>query len=104
MPEDSRDKDASAEQDKSGPDYFGYYKQEVAYLLSQTKDCLQYAFQTSDLAAGVLFRDAVGAGISDFRKERLNALLWQSVPLLTQEVVEVCITLSSLAVFHKNKS
>ncbi|KAL8157055.1 hypothetical protein AgCh_001958 [Apium graveolens] len=30
-----------------------------------------------------------GASFSDFKKERLNALLCQSVPLLTQEVKEI---------------
>lgn len=39
--------------------------------------------------AGSLFCDAVGAGISDFKKERLKVLLRQSAVLLSQEVDEM---------------
>lgn len=117
MTEASDDKDLSAEQDKIGPDYFGYYTREVEYLLSQAEEYFPCASQTFDLAdrnrgiiseadsskhiytgkdgssSGIsaLFCNALGASISDFKKERLNALLRQSVPLFTQEVNEVFV-------------
>ncbi|WOG83936.1 hypothetical protein DCAR_0103115 [Daucus carota subsp. sativus] len=113
--EASGDKNSSAEQDKTGPDYFGYYTREVGYLLSQAEGYFPCPSQTFDLAKrnhglisgtdtskyintgkeesssgnGALFCNALGAGISDFKKERLNALLRQSVPLLTEEVKEM---------------
>lgn len=119
MTEDSGDKDLSGEQDNIGPDYFGYYTREVAYLLSQAEGYFPCASQTFDLAdrnceiisktdsskhsysgkdgssSGIsaLFCNALGASFSDFKKERLNALLRQSVPFLTQEVKEVLFSL-----------
>ncbi|KAL1833065.1 hypothetical protein ACET3Z_002716 [Daucus carota] len=115
MMEASGDKNSSAEQDKTGPDYFGYYTREVGYLLSQAEGYFPCPSQTFDLAKrnhglisgtdtskyintgkeesssgnGALFCNALGAGISNFKKERLNALLRQSVPLLTEEVKEM---------------
>lgn len=115
MTEASGDKDLSAEQDKIGPDYFGYYTREVAYLLSQAEGYFPCASETFDLAdknrgifskmdsskhiytgkegcsSGIsaLFCNALGASISDFKKERLSALLRQCAPLLTQEVKEI---------------
>ncbi|KAL8110085.1 uncharacterized protein LOC141674492 isoform X3 [Apium graveolens] len=113
--EASGDEDLSPEQDKIGPDYFGYYTREVAYLLSLEEGYFPCASQTFELAdrnrgiiseidsskhiytgkdessSGIsaLFCNALGASFSDFKKERLNALLRQSVPLLTQEVKEI---------------
>lgn len=115
MTEASGDKDLSTQQDKTGPDYFGYYTREVAYLLSQAEGyfpCVAETFDLADKNCGIfsetasskhiytgkegsssgisaLFCNALGASISDFKKERLNALLRQSVPLLTQEVKEI---------------
>ncbi|KAK2969759.1 hypothetical protein RJ640_028039 [Escallonia rubra] len=115
MSEASRGLNTSAEQRKVGPDFFGYYAREVAELLSQDEDFLPFASQIPDLAGithGVvrdkditkhiydgkegssssdclsLFSDAIGAELSDFKKERLKALLRQSVVVLTREVDE----------------
>lgn len=129
MTEASGDKDLSAEQDKIGPDYFGYYTREVAYLLSQAEGYFPCASETFDLAdknrgifskmdsskhiytgkegcsSGIsaLFCNALGASISDFKKERLSALLRQCAPLLTQEVKEVSFLLSICFFICKTK-
>ncbi|KAK3012830.1 hypothetical protein RJ639_010422 [Escallonia herrerae] len=115
MSEASRGLNTSTEQRKVGPDFFGYYAREVAELLSQDEDFLPFASQIPDLAGithGVvrekditkhiydgkegssssdcvsLFSDAIGAELSEFKKERLKALLRQSVVVLTREVDE----------------
>lgn len=116
MSEGSKCVVASAEHNKVGPNYFGFYVREVAELLSQDKDFLPCSSQASELSArtggqvrdgdkikhgcdgkeaksssssGSLFSNGIGAGISDFKNERLKALLRQSVTSLTQEVDEV---------------
>lgn len=116
MSEGSKCVVASAEHNKVGPNYFGFYVCEVAELLSQDKDFLPCSSQASELSArtggqvrdgdkikhgcdgkeaksssssGSLFSNGIGAGISDFKNERLKALLRQSVTSLTQEVDEM---------------
>lgn len=117
MTEASGNKESFAEQEKIGPDYFGYYTREVAYLLSQAEGyfpCASQTFDSTEKNLGIisetesykhiytgeegscsgisaLFCNALGARISDFKKERLNTLLRQSVPLLTEEVKEVLL-------------
>ncbi|KAA8530164.1 hypothetical protein F0562_004873 [Nyssa sinensis] len=108
--------DAPAEHNKVGPDYFGFYTCEVAELLSPNEDFLPFSSQPSDLAgrtcevvrdkditkhqcngkesnsftgSSSLFCNGIGAGLSDFKRERLKALLQQSVVGLTQEVDEM---------------
>lgn len=114
--------DTYAEGNKVGPNYFEYFTREVACLLSQTDNFLPIVSQTSDLVgrtsgvntetngtklscngkvgnnskAGSLFCDAIGAGVSDFQKERLNVLLRQGVILLSQEVDEVYVKFAFL--------
>ncbi|THG23381.1 hypothetical protein TEA_006473 [Camellia sinensis var. sinensis] len=113
MSEVSRDLGASAEPNKIGPDYFAFYAREVAELLSQDEDFLAFSSETSEVAgmmngdvgekdatgsnhsgkdntfSGSLFCNGVGARLSDFKKERLKALLRQSVVTLSQEVDEM---------------
>lgn len=90
-----------------GPDYFGYYSSEVVELLSQDEDAFSVATQTSELPhnkyeegrkknlvnysdnSGPLYSNGVGAGLSDFKKDRLRSLLRQSVKTLSSEVDEV---------------
>lgn len=107
--------DSSIDENKVGPNYFDYFAREVATLLSQRECFFPLVSQTSDSAggtsvgnsemdmtqhsysdkngnnseAGPLFCNAFGAEISDFVKERLNALLRKGVVLLSQEVDEV---------------
>ncbi|KAH7577273.1 hypothetical protein ACOSP7_001880 [Xanthoceras sorbifolium] len=90
-----------------GPDYFGYYTCEIAELLSQDTDFVTTS-QTSELdrrkhnevrgkdttekgcnGADSLFNNSIGAGLSDFKLERLKSLLRQGVFDLTPEVDEM---------------
>lgn len=104
----SRSLVASDKLERVGPDYFGYYSSEVINLLSQDEDVLPVATQTSkipqskrgegkknsinhsDTSSGSLYSNGVGAGLSDFKKDRLRSLLRQSVSALSSEVDEVC--------------
>ncbi|XP_057984242.1 uncharacterized protein LOC131168654 isoform X2 [Malania oleifera] len=114
MSEASRDLVAPAERNKVGPDHFNFSAREVAELLSQDEDFLPFVVQTTEFGgihgeakdrdvtkhcnnsevtngmtgSGALFSNGVGSGLSDFRRERLKALLRQSVCALTQEVDE----------------
>ncbi|XAR51935.1 hypothetical protein NMG60_11006743 [Bertholletia excelsa] len=121
-------KEMGAERDKFGPDYFAFYVREVADLLSQEDDFLPSSSQMSELDAGAcrvvgkqdlnritrsdhngnenspsdsLFHDGAGAMLSDFKKERLKALLQQSVFALSQEVDEM---LDPVLTVHSIKS
>ncbi|PSS30189.1 Transcription factor like [Actinidia chinensis var. chinensis] len=113
MSEASRDLGASAEPNKVGPDCFSFYTHEVAELLSQDDDFLPLSSETSELVGrtsgvggdraisrhnysgkdkivlGSLFCNPTGARLSDIKKERLKALLRQSVIALSQEVDEM---------------
>ncbi|XP_057492051.1 uncharacterized protein LOC130777664 isoform X1 [Actinidia eriantha] len=113
MSEASRDLGASAEPNKVGPDCFAFYTHEVAELLSQDDDFLPLSSETSELVGrtsgvggdraisrhnysgkdkivlGSLFCNPTGARLSDIKKERLKALLRQSVIALSQEVDEM---------------
>ncbi|KAE9449064.1 hypothetical protein C3L33_19036, partial [Rhododendron williamsianum] len=93
---------ASAELDLVGPDYFSFYTQEVAELLSHDEDFLplpsetaEFGERTSDMVGdkaivlGSLFSSPIGARLSEYKKERLKALLRQSVVTLSQEVDEM---------------
>lgn len=99
---------ASHKNERVGPDYFGYYSSEVANLLAQDVDDLPVATQTSELPenkygegrkknlvnhrenfSGPLYSNGVGAGLSDFNKDRLGSLLRQSAIALSSEVDEV---------------
>ncbi|KAF8399813.1 hypothetical protein HHK36_015684 [Tetracentron sinense] len=108
---------ASAEQKEVGPNYFRYYVREIVELLSQDEDFLPpFSSLTSQLPASTcvrvkvhdvadlskkvkedngftssssLFSNGIGAGLSDFKRERLKASLRQSVIVLTQEVDEM---------------
>ena len=122
MSEASRDLGASAEPNKVGPDWFAFYTHEVAELLSQDDDFLPFSSETSELVGrtfgvvgdraisrhnyngkdkivlGSLFCNPTGSRLSDIKKERLKALLRQSVFALSQEVDEVYFSLSSMCV------
>lgn len=108
--------DSASEQNSIGPDYFGYYTREVAELLSLDGDLLPFSSNnpefigkakgvvkeedvskhdytgneiTTSIGSGPLFCDAAGAGLSDVKKERLRAILRQSVVVLSREVDEM---------------
>ncbi|XP_059645257.1 uncharacterized protein LOC132286864 isoform X2 [Cornus florida] len=115
MSDASRGLGASPEHNRVEPDYFGYYKSEVADLLSQDEDFLPFSSQNSDLAgrracdsltdkdqSNKQFCNSVGAGLSDFKKERLKALLQQSVFVLTQEVDEIQDPVASICRIQSN--
>lgn len=114
------DLDTLTEENKVIPDYFGYYTREVADLFLQDDDFVSYSSKNFELAGRTyeavgekdrtkqnysskdvnsftgsdsLFNDAVGAGLSDIRKERLKAFLRQSVVSLAGEVDEVLFDL-----------
>lgn len=113
MSEAQGDMGASAELDLLGPDYFSFYTHEVAELLSHDEDFLPLISGTGefggrtydivgdkavtrhknygkkDIVLGSLFCSPIGARLSDFKKERLKALLRQSVVALSQEVDEM---------------
>ncbi|GFY87295.1 hypothetical protein Acr_05g0009340 [Actinidia rufa] len=113
MSEASRDLGASAEPNKVGTDCFAFYTHEIAELLSQDDDFLPLSSETSELVGrtsgvggdraisrhnysgkdkivlGSLFCNPTGARLSDIKKERLKALLRQSVIALSQEVDEM---------------
>lgn len=112
MSEHSRGLALSPERNKLGPDYFGYYKCEVVELLSQDDDLLPLASQTSGASggrfgevggkgglrhsnneSGSLFCDGIQAGLSDFKRERLQTLLRQGVKVLEPEVEKVLLNL-----------
>lgn len=93
---------ASADLSKVGPDYFTFYKCEVKELLSQNEDFLPFAAEFAgniseavrgnikfDPSSGSLFDNCVGVGLSECKKERLNALLRQTLATLAPEVDEV---------------
>lgn len=97
----------SEKYERVGPDYFGYYSSEIANLLSQDEDAFPVSDKISELPkskyeegrkkslvnqgdnSGPLYSNGVGAGLSDFRKDRLKSLLRQSVHSLSSEVDEV---------------
>jgi hypothetical protein len=92
---------ASDKCERVGPDFFGYYSSEVVNLLSRDEDDLPVTTQLSKLpqnkcgvggnnCSGPLFSNGVGAGLSDFEKDRLKSLLRQSAVTLSSEVDEVC--------------
>ncbi|XP_058186475.1 uncharacterized protein LOC131303563 [Rhododendron vialii] len=102
MSEARRDMGASAELDLVGPDYFSFYTQEVAELLSHDEDFLplpsetaEFGERTSDMVGdkaivlGSLFSSPISARLSEYKKERLKALLRQSAVTLSQEVDEM---------------
>ncbi|KAH9742609.1 NET domain-containing protein [Citrus sinensis] len=91
-----------------GPDYFGFYTREIMELLSQDEDPLPSTSRTSELTrkkcGGVRgkdtidtsgrgnvssFSNSIGAGFTDFKKERLRSLLRQGVFGLAPEVDEM---------------
>ncbi|GLU02145.1 hypothetical protein SLE2022_194110 [Rubroshorea leprosula] len=109
MSEAPRDLNDSTEQSGGGPDYFSYYTHEIVRLLSENEDIMVApASNTPELPegkcqrisgkerisyncdnAGPAFGNSLGASISDFKKERLNVLLMQSVNDLSKEVEEM---------------
>lgn len=93
-----------------GPDYFGFYTQEISKLLSQDEDYLSYLpcdtegkgnlienhcspKENRNASDASLYTNAIGAQISDFKKERLKSLVRQSLIVFAQEVDEVCVIL-----------
>ncbi|BAT84831.1 uncharacterized protein HKW66_Vig0045180 [Vigna angularis] len=98
---------ASEKYERVGPDYFGYYSSEIANLLSQDEDAFPVSDKISELHkskyeegrkkslvnqgdnSSPLYTNGVGAGLSDFRKDRLKSLLRQSVNSLSSEVDEM---------------
>lgn len=111
MSEASKSLLASTDQDQEGPigpDYFGFYAREIMELLSQDEDPMPSISRTSELTrkncGGVRGRDtidtsgsgtvssfsnSIGAGFTDFKKERLRSLLRQGVFDLAPEVDEM---------------
>ncbi|GLT33177.1 hypothetical protein SLA2020_077860 [Shorea laevis] len=121
MSEAPRDLNDSTEQSRGGPDYFSYYTHEIARLLSENEDILVApASNTPELPegkcqrisgkerisyncdnGGPAFSNSLGASVSDFKKERLNVLLMQSVNDLSKEVEEMLDPVLSM---HRLKS
>ncbi|PON46463.1 NET domain containing protein [Trema orientale] len=104
----SEETKGSGEHNRDGPDYFGYYTRQVDGLLSNDEDFLLFGSRTSESsgkgsgdvrrengtengceASRSFFGDGLGAGLSDFKRERLKALLLQGVNVLTPEVDEM---------------
>ncbi|KAI4350604.1 hypothetical protein L6164_005049 [Bauhinia variegata] len=102
----SRSLATSDEQERVGPDYFGYYLREVKNLLSEDKDLLpsgtskpprgrhrerreKKTIQHSDDYSGSLYCNGIGPDLSDSRKERLRLLLRQGAFALSSEVDEM---------------
>ncbi|KAK6928424.1 NET domain [Dillenia turbinata] len=106
MSEASKDLADSAKTIKFGPNYFGYYTSEVADLILQEDDFLPFFDQKAEenrddytnkhdgkgainlSNPSSMFSNCMGAALSDFRQERLKALLHQSVTAFKQEVDE----------------
>ncbi|KAL1564253.1 hypothetical protein AAHA92_06621 [Salvia divinorum] len=135
MAENSLNPAAFGDNSKSGPDFFGLYKGEIDALLSQDDNLLPLLPPVSQLSRDVkgvgrekgsmkkscqtkgnntstgsapLFSNGIGALLSDFKRERLQSLINQSVSPLTQEIDEmenpvlsVCRIRSCLS--HKEK-
>ncbi|XP_065878097.1 uncharacterized protein [Euphorbia lathyris] len=93
---------ASANLTISSPNYFTFYTCEVKELLSQNEDFLHADSKLighrcgkvshivkTEPSSGSMFSNNVGAGLSNQKKESLNALLRQSVEMLTPEVDEL---------------
>lgn len=108
MSEASKGVVTRADYTNAGPDYFGYYTRQVVELLSQEDDLLPLGSETSNLSgseygefigddttkpgkntSGSLFSNSIGAGLPDFKQERLKALLRQGVSVLSHEVDEM---------------
>lgn len=71
------------ESSRVGPDFFGYYRDQVAQLLSKEE-----RIPNHELGA-ITCTEAIGAKLSNLKNEKLNALLRQSVWDLVPEVDEV---------------
>ncbi|KDP36255.1 hypothetical protein JCGZ_09820 [Jatropha curcas] len=92
---------ASDDLSKVGPDYFTFYACEIKELLSQNEDCLPLATESTrngceKVRAQVkiepsssFFHNSVGAGLSDYKKERLNSSLRQTLAVLAPQVDEM---------------
>lgn len=97
MSDDSKALGASAECNRDGPDYFGYYACQAAELLSRDESFQLLTSPIPELPArglgevkgDSLFSDGIQIGLSDFQRERLKALLRQSVVVLTAEADEM---------------
>ncbi|RWR74302.1 zinc finger protein [Cinnamomum micranthum f. kanehirae] len=113
-------------QNELGPDYLGYYKHEIVELFSQNenllspstskgsessmKTCAKVEVEDANYhscnnreAKGYsgsvsVFKDGIGEGLSDFKKEKLKASLKESVQALNHEVDEV---VDQILVMHK---
>ncbi|CAH9115371.1 unnamed protein product [Cuscuta europaea] len=98
--------DASNVGNITGPDYFSFYKCEIAELLSQDEDFLPSSLQTSvssdnlngnmatakkcnTASSSSLFSDCIGPEVSETKIEKLKSLLRQSVFSLSQDVDEM---------------
>ncbi|CAI0456595.1 unnamed protein product, partial [Linum tenue] len=93
-------------QTKEGPDYFAYYASQVKELISQEIDLPLSTIESTGTRTGEgvdhdvveqrgfsgsrsLFSNSIGAGVSEYKKERLNALLPQAASALKPEVDEM---------------
>lgn len=73
------------ESSRVGPDFFGYYRDQVAELLSQEERIPHHELGATKNSS----TEAIGAELSNLKNEKLNALLRQSVWDLVPEVDEV---------------
>jgi len=87
MSEASRGMLSGAEHTNVGPDYFGYY------IGNDTTE-------PSKNVSGSLFSNSIGAGLSDFKKERMRLLLRQGVIVLSPQVDEMLDPILSLVQLH----
>lgn len=101
--------DASSGWNNLEPDYFGFYKCEIAELLSQDEDFLPSSLQISvsaeklngtktsnyikeynSASSSSLFSNCIGPDVSELKMGLLKSLLRQGVFALSEEVDEVC--------------
>lgn len=101
--------DASSGWNNLEPDYFGFYKCEIAELLSEDEDFLPSSLQTpvsaenfngnktshyrkeyNSASSSSLFSNCIGPEVSGIKMGLLKSLLRQGVFALSEEVDEVC--------------
>ncbi|KAG7611357.1 NET domain [Arabidopsis suecica] len=75
----------SLESNRTGPDFFGYYRAQVEELLSQEEKIPQ----NNHVDAKKSSAEIIGAELSDVKQEKLNALLRQCVLNSIPEVDEM---------------
>jgi len=113
MSKSSVDLEVLYQQNRIGPDIFGFYKHEIADLLAQDADELflplsskakepvnvypkapENGKQPDPSQVSSLFSNSIADEVPDFKRELLKSSLRQSVGALAQEVDEVTLDLA----------